>query len=331
MVAPGTLGRYLVLAVLLAAALTVAAAATRSTRKELFCRFSQALLPLGVAMWAAHLLFHLFTGWATLGPALHQAAADLGMHIFAPAQWGMGQPLLAANTLLSVQLLLLDAGLLMTLYLGWRLARHSGEERRPGRPAVVALGNDGCRSLCDRRLDHAPTYADARRHDESMKALYVLAACLMLIIGATAARADGGAMLLHQDAGAFTITLFAAPQPLRTGAADLSVMVQDRTNGQILLDPVIDLTLAPPAAGAAPQTVRLAKGQASNRLMQAATVYFSKCRQVAFDAGRSPGQRHSAAGHGVHGRARSLPRYIGVVLCSVAGCASFCYSSSTRF
>jgi hypothetical protein len=106
-----------------------------------------------------------------------------------------------------------------------------------------------------------------------MKALCVLA-CLLLGIGVTAARADGGAMLLHQNAGAFTITLFAAPQPLHAGAADLSVMVQDRSSGQILLDPVIDLTVAPPAAGATQQTVRLEKGQASNRLLQASTVQF---------------------------------------------------------
>jgi hypothetical protein len=108
-----------------------------------------------------------------------------------------------------------------------------------------------------------------------MKPLYVLAACLMLVIGATAARADGGAMLLHQDAGAFTITLFAAPQPLHTGAADLSVMVQDRSNGEVFLDPVIDLTIAPQAASTTQQTVRLSKGQASNRLLQASTVHFS--------------------------------------------------------
>jgi hypothetical protein len=108
-----------------------------------------------------------------------------------------------------------------------------------------------------------------------MKALYPLAAFLMLTMGATAARADGGAMLLHQDAGAFTITLFAAPQPLHTGAADLSVMVQDRSSGEILLDPVIDLTVAPADANATQQTVRLAKGQASNRLLQASTVHFS--------------------------------------------------------
>jgi hypothetical protein len=108
-----------------------------------------------------------------------------------------------------------------------------------------------------------------------MKPLYPLAACLLLAVASTAAHADGGAMLLHQDAGAFTITLFAAPQPLHTGEADLSVMVQDRSSGQILLDPVIDLTLASPAASATQQTVRLAKGQASNRLLQASTVHFS--------------------------------------------------------
>jgi hypothetical protein len=59
------------------------------------------------------------------------------MHIFTPAQWGMEQPLLAANTLLSVQLLLLDAGLLMTLYLGWRLARHWAKSA--GRAVLLLL------------------------------------------------------------------------------------------------------------------------------------------------------------------------------------------------
>ena len=110
-----------------------------------------------------------------------------------------------------------------------------------------------------------------------MKALYPLAAFLFLVLAmvATAAHADGGAMLLHQDAGAFTITLFAAPQPLRTGDADLSVMVQDRTSGEVLLDPAIDVTVAPESPGASPQIVRLENGQASNRLLQACTIHFS--------------------------------------------------------
>jgi hypothetical protein len=133
MVAPTATGKYLALAVLVAAA----ASALVSAKRDLFCRFSQALLPLGLAMWAAHLLFHLITGWATLGPAIHQAAADLGMHLFAPAHWGTEQPLLPANTLLSVQLLLLDAGLLMTLYLGWRLARQRA--KNVGRAVLLLL------------------------------------------------------------------------------------------------------------------------------------------------------------------------------------------------
>jgi cytochrome c oxidase assembly factor CtaG/polyferredoxin len=137
MVAPGTVGKYLALAVLLAAAASALASANQSEKRDLFCRFSLALLPLGLAMWAAHLLFHLITGWATLDPALHQAAADLGMRMFAPAHWGMEQPLLPANTLLSVQLLLLDAGLLMTLYLGWRLARQRAKSA--GRAILILL------------------------------------------------------------------------------------------------------------------------------------------------------------------------------------------------
>ena len=75
-------------------------------------------------------------------------------------------------------------------------------------------------------------------------------------------------MLLHQDAGPFTITLFVAPQPLQVGPADFSVLVQDRSSGEVLLDPILDLTVSG-------TTVRLTRGQASNRLLQAATVQLS--------------------------------------------------------
>jgi hypothetical protein len=107
-----------------------------------------------------------------------------------------------------------------------------------------------------------------------MKSLRPLAAVFILGVWATAARGDGGTMLLHQDSGAFTITLFAAPQPLHVGMADLSVMVQDRSSGDVLLDPAVDLTVAAEAANASQQTVRLTRGQAGNRLLQAATFHF---------------------------------------------------------
>ncbi len=106
-------------------------------QKDLFCRFSLALLPLGLGMWAAHLLFHLFTAWASLGPVLHQAAADFHWHFLSPPQWGMELPLLSGHAVLSLQLLLLDAGLLLTLYLGWRRALEWAT--RPGRAVVLLL------------------------------------------------------------------------------------------------------------------------------------------------------------------------------------------------
>jgi hypothetical protein len=107
-----------------------------------------------------------------------------------------------------------------------------------------------------------------------MKALRRLASVLVVAMWATAAHGDGGTMLLHQDAGAFTVTLFAAPQPLEVGTADFSVMVQDRSTGEVLLDPAIDLTIAG-------TTVRLGRGQVSNRLLQSAGVHL-----------HSPGKQH---------------------------------------
>ena len=57
-------------------------------------RFVLAFVPIGVAMWAAHLFYHFATAWN------------------ASLTW-----------LTPVQLLLLDAGLLLTLYVLWQLAR----------------------------------------------------------------------------------------------------------------------------------------------------------------------------------------------------------------
>ena len=58
------------------------------------------------------------------------------MHLLSTPQWSGESPLLSANSLLSLQLLLLDAGLLLTLYLGWRLA-HQWVRRT--RSAVLLL------------------------------------------------------------------------------------------------------------------------------------------------------------------------------------------------
>ncbi|HWE49625.1 MAG TPA: cytochrome c oxidase assembly protein [Bryobacteraceae bacterium] len=77
--------------------------------------FGRALVPLGFGMWTAHFAYHLTTGWASVVPVLerllHFSGAAAGAVSVVPA-W-----------LPSVQILLLDGGLLLSLYVAWRLAR----------------------------------------------------------------------------------------------------------------------------------------------------------------------------------------------------------------
>jgi hypothetical protein len=50
------------------------------------------------------------------------------------------------------------------------------------------------------------------------------------------AQADGGLMQLHQTAGPFVVTVFAAPNPPRVGLVDVSVLAQNRADGRAALD-----------------------------------------------------------------------------------------------
>jgi hypothetical protein len=91
--------------------------------RELFCRFSLALLPIGLAMWGAHVLFHLSTGWRTAWPVVERAAGDLGVGWLGTPRWTPSSPLFTPQAMLAIQMLLLDAGVLLSLYVGWRIAR----------------------------------------------------------------------------------------------------------------------------------------------------------------------------------------------------------------
>jgi ferredoxin len=106
----------LVLLALLAASFFLAALGFALGR-ALFCRFSLALAPLGLGMWAAHLSFHLVTGWRSVWPVVERM---LGA---ARPDWSLACPGLAPTALITFELLLVDAGLLLSLYVGWRIAR----------------------------------------------------------------------------------------------------------------------------------------------------------------------------------------------------------------
>ncbi len=87
------------------------------------CRLSLTLVPLGLAMWTGHSLFHMVTGWSSVWPTMQRAAIDMGINGLGEPLWAAVPALLTPDSLLALQLLLLDAGFLLTLYAGWRIMR----------------------------------------------------------------------------------------------------------------------------------------------------------------------------------------------------------------
>jgi cytochrome c oxidase assembly factor CtaG len=79
--------------------------------------FALTFAPLGFSMWIAHFWFHYLTAWRSIVPAAGRAlrlASVASSNMQIPGWWP------------PTEILLLDAGLLLTLYLGWRIAGRTG-------------------------------------------------------------------------------------------------------------------------------------------------------------------------------------------------------------
>lgn len=98
----------------------------------------------------------------------------------------------------------------------------------------------------------------------------LLRSLLILASGVRLAFADGGALILHQQAGSLNVSLFASPSPLRAGMADLSVLLQDADTDAVRLDASVEIHLAKP--GQPEFATALTPGQATNKLLYAAAV-----------------------------------------------------------
>ena len=94
---------------------------------------------------------------------------------------------------------------------------------------------------------------------------------LLCVLAVDVAKADGGAVRIEAEAGPFRITVMSAPEPLRVGAADLSVLVQRLEGGPPALDAEVELRLEGPVPEA-PIQARATREQATNKLLYAATV-----------------------------------------------------------
>jgi ferredoxin len=86
------------------------------------CSFVFPLVPLGLSMWTAHFLFHFGSGWNSVWPVAIRGLRDFG--------WELEQPLFilghASHGMQALGLLLLDAGLLLSLWRIWQCAGRLG-------------------------------------------------------------------------------------------------------------------------------------------------------------------------------------------------------------
>lgn len=90
--------------------------------RESVSTFAPAFVPLGFSMWLIHFSYHLLVGWRAGLPVIQRAATDVGVSIFGAPDWSLSSTMPSLDWLPSLELLLLDLGLLFTLYVGWRSA-----------------------------------------------------------------------------------------------------------------------------------------------------------------------------------------------------------------
>jgi ferredoxin len=96
-------------------------AGSREPPVTLGTRFAYSLVPVGLGMWAAHYGFHFMTGGLAVVPVTQKLLSDLGVGVLGEPRWDLG-PLVPAGWLLPIELALLEAGLLGSLVLAFRIA-----------------------------------------------------------------------------------------------------------------------------------------------------------------------------------------------------------------
>ncbi len=116
-----------VLLVGMSAALSHRFGRLKVSQLELATRFSYALVPLGFSMWLAHYSYHFLASWGAIIPAVQRFAGDFGWAMFVDPAWAGACCRPVAGWLPRLEILSLDAGLLFSLYTGYRIALSQSE------------------------------------------------------------------------------------------------------------------------------------------------------------------------------------------------------------
>jgi hypothetical protein len=96
------------------------------------------------------------------------------------------------------------------------------------------------------------------------------ATTLLLLLAAAPLLANGGTVRISREVvGAYLVSVFTSPTPLRTGEVDVSVLVQD-TSREAVVDVPVAVRAVPVGFDAAPVRHEATRRQATNRLFKAA-------------------------------------------------------------
>ncbi len=91
-------------------------------------RYIYALVPLGFGMWIAHYGFHFFTGALTIIPVGQTFLADIGISGLGEPRWDLAE-LMSVQVIDWFELLILELGLIVTVYAAYRVSLNLFEDR----------------------------------------------------------------------------------------------------------------------------------------------------------------------------------------------------------
>jgi hypothetical protein len=102
--------------------------------RAVFTRYAPAVVPLGFAIWLAHYAFHFASGALTIIPVFHSFLLDHGLGLPSTSpNWSLSA-IVPASWLLPLQVVIVLAGFVGSLYIVGELSR-----RKPSEPRTATL------------------------------------------------------------------------------------------------------------------------------------------------------------------------------------------------
>ncbi len=142
-------------------------------------------------------------------------------------------------------------------------------------PAVIITARLLSPAPPERDLERNPVPPETRLSRHVLPVLMLslpLAALAYGWLAPDAIDTDGAVIRMQEFSGPFHVSVFTAPGQPPMGAADVSVLVQDRESGETMLDAAVNLTVRTADGSSKSESIRATHHQSTNKLLDAAIV-----------------------------------------------------------